>query len=147
MTISVSNHPIAVDSSDDEDDDDVRRHVVHMAICAEHDNANTPVDACRTPAGLTHSSLRKRLNFLVNMQLQSLVLAMCAMVVCAVLVLAHEAIVTTTLICLALSVTILALAACFGKSAAKPRQRHSYTWHGTPSKVKIYISSTSAAGQ
>ncbi len=53
MTVSVSNHPIAVDSSDDEDDDDARRHVVHMAICAEHDNANTPVNACRTPTGLT----------------------------------------------------------------------------------------------
>jgi hypothetical protein len=117
MPFSVFNHLIAVDSSDDEDDDDARRHVVHMAICAKHDDANTPVDACRTPAGLTHSSLLKRLNFLVSMQLLSLVLSICAMAVCAVPVLAHEAIVTTTLICLALTVTILALAACFGKSA------------------------------
>jgi hypothetical protein len=66
------------------------------------------------------------------MQLLSLVLSICAMAVCAVPVLAHEAIVTTTLICSALTVTILTHAACFGKSAAKPRQRHSYTWHGTP---------------
>jgi hypothetical protein len=117
MPVSVSNHPIAVDSSDDEDDDDARRHVVHMAICAKHDDANTPVDACRTPTGLTHSSLLKRLNFLVSMQLLSLVLSICVMAVCAVPVLAHEAIVTTTLICSALTVTTLALAACFGKSA------------------------------
>ncbi len=89
MTVSVSNHPIAMDSSDDEDDDDARRHVVHMAICAEHDDANTPVDACRTPTGLTHTSLLKKLNFLVSMQLLSLVLSICAMAVCAVPVLAQ----------------------------------------------------------
>jgi len=118
MTVSVSNHPIAVDSSDDEDDDDARRHVVHMAICTEHDDANTPVDACSTSTVLTHSSLLKRLNFLVSMQLLGLVLSICAMAVCAVLVLAHEAIITITLICSALTVTILALAACLGKSAA-----------------------------
>jgi len=36
MTVSVPNHPIAVDSSDDEDDDNARHHTVHMAICVAH---------------------------------------------------------------------------------------------------------------
>ncbi len=57
MTVSVSNHPIAVDSTDNKDNHDARRHAVHMAICAVRSNANTPVDACCMPARLIHSPL------------------------------------------------------------------------------------------
>jgi hypothetical protein len=33
MTVSVSNHLIAVDSTNDEDNDYACHHMVHMAIC------------------------------------------------------------------------------------------------------------------
>ncbi len=114
MTVLVSNHPIAVDKTDDEDDDDACHHTVHMAICVAQDDINTPVDACCAPARLANPALLNRLHFPVSLHLQSLVLTTCVMAVCAVLVLAHEAIVTATLLSSTLTVAVLALATCFG---------------------------------
>lgn len=114
MTVSVPNHPIAVDSSDDEDDYDARHHTVHMAICVAREDLAMPVDACCAPVIDTNPALLNRLHFPVSLHLPSLVLTICAMAVCAVLALAHEATVTATPISSTLAVAVLALAACFG---------------------------------
>ncbi len=114
MTVSVSNHPIAVDSTDNEDDDDARHHTVHMAICVARDDLAMPVDACCAHANQANPALLNRLHFPVSLHLPSLVLTICAMAVCAVLALAHEATVTATPLSSTLTVAVLALAACFG---------------------------------
>jgi hypothetical protein len=112
MTVSIPNHPIAVESTDNKDDDDARHHTVHMAICVARDDFDTPVDAiCAHQA---NPALLNRLHFPVSLHLLSLVLTTCVMAVCAVLALAHEATVTATPLSSTLTVAVLALAACFG---------------------------------
>jgi hypothetical protein len=72
----------------------------------------TPVDTCCAPKA--NPALLNRLHFPVSLHLQSLVLTTCVMAVCSVLALAHEATVTATPLSSTLTVTVLALAACFG---------------------------------